>query len=142
MTKPRQFCSRNHDTFRFGRDSGHRCLECRREDAEAVLALEHAEAAEREAERRRRWEEIDRRREQKYQAAIRAGGDRALEERWWRLSEEMSAAGSRFDLCQWPTASELPGGCFNRTSNVFCAKHSRQIDREAEKRRREREAAR
>src|SRR5262245_29266413 len=127
MTRPRQFCPRNHDTFRFGRDAGHRCLECRREDAEAILALEATEAAERDAERQRRWEEIDRQREQKYQRAIRAGGDTAATARWWRMSEEtLLSTDSRFDLCQWPLSSGEPGACTRRTTDVFCARHSRR----------------
>src|SRR5262245_9417307 len=83
MTRPRRFCARRgHDTQKFGRDAGHRCLECRREDAEARELAVAAAEAERDAERRRRREEIDRRLEQEYVAAIAAGGRVAAEARW------------------------------------------------------------
>jgi hypothetical protein len=130
MTKKRQFCPRSHDTFRFGRDPGHRCLKCREEDAEALLALAAAEAAEREAEQRRRDEEADRRREREYQRAIKAGGDVAANARWERLYVQTVDEG-RYGLCQWALDSGEPGACTRRTTaDPFCSYHYRQLDRE------------
>jgi hypothetical protein len=138
MTRKRQFCPRGHDTFRFGRDPGHRCLRCRAEDAEALLALAVAEAAEWEAERRRRQAEAERRREREYQRAIEAGGDTAAEARWQRLYDQVSDEG-RYGLCQWALDSGEPGACTRRTrSDVYCSTHNRQLERDLERNRRQR----
>ncbi len=141
MTKKRQFCPQGHDCFLLGRDRSGRCLECKRLTAEARDRAIATEEAAREAERQRRRDEFDRLRERKYRAAIRAGGDVALEARWWRLdSETYDAYGGRYSLCQWSTESGGLGGCFNRTTgDVYCAKHNRQLEREIERERRERE---
>ena len=116
-------------------------------------------AAARQAERERRdrdrreaegasWrsardQEEARRREAEYRRAIAQGGDAAAEVRWHRrYSEVLEETESRLALCQWPLANEQPGGCTRRTANVFCGVHSRQIDREAEKRKRDAEPER
>jgi hypothetical protein len=145
MTRPRQFCPRGHDTFKHGRDAGHRCLECRREDADAIRALEAAAVAEREAEREAREKARLDKAEREYQRALKAGGRVAAEARWWRLSDETLDVG-RFGLCQWE--EEIEGKythvCFNRTTDVYCWRHNAQAEREAkrEAKRRERELAR
>jgi hypothetical protein len=137
MTKKRQFCPRGHDTFQGGRDAGHRCLQCRREDAEAVAATQAAAAAEREAERQRRWDEIDARHEREYQRAIATGGDVAATARWQRLYDEtLDATESKWGLCQWALEDGEPGACTRRTADVYCWVHNRQLERESEKRRR------
>ena len=98
--------------------------------------------AEAEAWRTARDQEEARRRELEYRRAIAAGGDVAAGARWHRLYDEvLEETESRLGLCQWPLGNGEPGGCTRRTANVFCWVHSRQIDREAEERKRKREAA-
>jgi hypothetical protein len=46
---------------------------------------------------------------------------------------------SPFDLCQWGLPNDQPGACTNRTRDVFCAKHNREIERESRRRERDRE---
>jgi hypothetical protein len=155
MTGRRRYCPRGHDTFEVGRDSSHRCRRCkyelkdaarkraaeaRRREAEAiaaeraaVLAAEEDAAREQQARRER---EAQRRRKEEYQRAIEAGGDVAAEARWERLYDEtLDATGSRYGLCQWALDNGRNGACTNRTDDVYCAKHSRQVDREAANRR-------
>jgi hypothetical protein len=96
---------------------------------------ERREREQREAEATRRREELEaevaRREEREYQRAIEAGGDVAAEAKWQRLYvQTLDATQGRYDLCQWALPSGLPGACTNRTANVYCAKHSRQLDRE------------
>jgi hypothetical protein len=100
-----------------------------------------AERKRREAEREEREAERLRRAERDYQLAIAAGGDVAAEAKWQRLYDEtLDATASRYGLCQWDLANGQPGACTNRTANVFCAKHNRQLDRKAAARRRRKEA--
>jgi hypothetical protein len=155
-------CLRGHDVTRFGRDSSGRCRKCKAEamwaarapQREAAAAARAERQAAREAEARRILEEADRarrraqeeaeaRREAKYRRAIKAGGDVALEARWWRLdSETDDKYAGRYALCQWATDSGGLGGCFSRTTGgVYCAKHNAKLDREIARERREREAA-
>jgi hypothetical protein len=133
MTKKKQFCPKGHDAFKGGRDRSGRCLICREEAAAARAALEERAIAERQAAFERQWAEIDRRREQEYQRAIAAGGRAAAEARWNRAYDEEST----FGLCQWEdeVEGEYTHVCFNRTRDVYCAKHNRQLERETERRR-------
>jgi hypothetical protein len=104
--------------------------------------MEQRERKRREAEREEREAERLRRAERDYRRAIAAGGDVAAEAKWQRLYDEtLDATGGRFGLCQWDLSNGEPGACTNRTANVFCAEHNRQLDREAERRRREKERA-
>jgi hypothetical protein len=95
----------------------------------------------REAEREKREAERLRRAERDYQRAVAAGGDTAAEAKWQRLYDETLDSTGRYGLCQWDLANGHPGACTNRTGNVFCAKHNRQLDRESERRRREKDRA-
>jgi hypothetical protein len=120
---------------------------------EATAAARAARAAAREAElerlererveeRLRRQAEADRRREQEYEQAIKAGGRVAAEARWERASDETLEAG-RYGLCQWEDEidGEYTHVCFNRTRlDVYCAKHAHQVEREVERNRRAKEA--
>jgi hypothetical protein len=122
--RPRSFCSAQ---CRQANErlvvSQHREEKERREREEAAGVREKAEA---DRARREEWE---------YQRAIAAGGDTAAEARWQRLyAETLDATASRLGLCQWDLASGRPGACTNRTANVYCAKHNRQVDREAARR--------
>ena len=92
----------------------------------------------REAEREEREAERLRRAERDYQRAIAAGGDTATAARWERLSDE---TGSRYGLCQWALDNGEYGACFRRTASVYCWRHNRQLDRESQRRRREKERA-
>jgi hypothetical protein len=131
MTKKKPFCVRGHDLAEAGQDAARRCLECRREDAEVREREYAAEVAERDAERVRLREQTERRREQEYRAAIRAGGDVAATARWWRLYDQtIDATESRLGLCQWATDSGQPGACTRRTADVYCYVHNRQLERE------------
>lgn len=75
MAERRQFCPKGHDTFVFGRDSSYRCLECKREDAAAARAAWKAQSeAERSAQLRRHYADLDRRRRRERARMIKAGG--------------------------------------------------------------------
>jgi hypothetical protein len=99
----------------------------------------------REAERRSREEAAARRREREYQRAIAAGGAVAANARWEQLYHETyDKYGGRYGLCQWEDeddSGELLGRrCTRRTtSDVYCWRHNRQLERESDKRRREKE---
>jgi uncharacterized Zn finger protein (UPF0148 family) len=131
-----------------GRPAVYCSYSCRRNHEYAVARRrweerERRERPKREAEwqarRRAQEEEATRRREQEYQRAIQAGGDVAAEARWQRLYDEtLDSTGSRYGLCQWALDNGQPGACTRRTADVYCATHNRQLEREAEKRRRER----
>ena len=96
--------------------------------AQEKAVLEQAAGLEQEAARRR---------ERDYRRALAAGGDVAAEARWQRLYDEtLDATGSRYGLCQWDLDNGEPGACTRRMANVYCAKHSRQVERQAEQRRR------
>jgi hypothetical protein len=160
VTGRRRYCLRGHDTDAGGRDSSGRCLICKREamwaaraparEAAAAARAARAVAGEAEFERlererieepRRRQAEADRRREQEYQRAIKAGGRAAAEAKWWRASDETAMAG-RYDLCQWEDEidGEYTHVCFNRTrSDVYCSMHNRQLEREIERKRKAKE---
>jgi hypothetical protein len=141
MTKKRQFCPNGHDTFQVGRDRSKRCLQCKAEDAAAKEALVEQALAERNAAFERRQAAADRRREQEYQQAIKAGGRVAAEAKWWRLYDQVSDEG-RYDLCQWEDEidGEYTHACFNRTRlDVYCSMHNRQLEREVERNRRAKE---
>ena len=140
MTKKKQFCPRGHDTFRFGRDAGHWCSECRREDAEARLAREAAAAAERRAAFERRRAEWEREHERKRRRNLKAGGDAAIYQRWedaWSV-----ACDKGYGLCQWEDFDpddhrprEFPHRrqCFRRPESdgdIYCRTHNRQLERE------------
>ncbi len=144
MTKKKQFCPKGHDAWHFGRDRSGRCLECKREVAEARDRAIATEEAERDAEWQRRRDEFDRRLEREYRAAIKRGGHDAAMARWDRaFSESLEKTGH--GLCQWE--DEGPGGeylgrmCYRRTDDVYCWRHMRQSDRQIERDRREREVA-
>jgi hypothetical protein len=96
--------------------------------------------AEQEALRRARDEEAARRRDAEYQRALKVGGDVAAEARWERLYDESLDAG-RYGLCQWALDNGQYGACTRRTTGVYCWKHNRQLERESERRRREKERA-
>jgi hypothetical protein len=136
MTKKKQWCPRGHDTLVFGRDAGHWCSECRREDAEARLAREAAAAAERRAAFDARRAEWKRQHERERQRNLKAGGDAAIYQRW----EDAYAV--RGDLCQWEDFDpddhrprEFPHRrqCFRRAHDVYCAVHNRQLERKTRK---------
>jgi hypothetical protein len=97
-----------------------------------------------EAEARARREKLEAevagREEREYRRAIEVGGDIAAEATWQRLFDKTCEEG-RWSLCQWPLANGEPGACTQRTANVYCAKHNRQLDRESDQRRREKERA-
>jgi 5-methylcytosine-specific restriction enzyme A len=142
MTKKRQFCPRGHDTFQVGRDASKRCLQCKAEDAAFRVALHERALAERYAEFERRQVELDRRQEEKYQAAIKRGGPDAANARWDRAYTEALEKGW-YGLCQWE--DEIDGQyvgrmCFRRTGDVYCGIHNRQLERESARERRKREA--
>jgi hypothetical protein len=142
LTKKRQFCPRGHDTFQVGRDASKRCLRCKAEDAAAKAALQEQAVAEENAAFERRQAEVARREEREYQRAIQAGGDVAAEAKWQRLYvQTLDATESRFGLCQWSLDDGNPGACTRRTQSVYCHVHNRQLDREAEQRRRAKERA-
>jgi hypothetical protein len=130
--RPRSFCS----------------AQCRQANERVMVSRRFEEKQRRDREQREaEWEEREaerlRRAERDYQRAIAAGGDLAAEAKWQRLYDEtLDATGSRWGLCQWELANDQPGACTRRTGDVYCAKHSRQVEREAEKRRRERDAER
>ena len=143
MTRKRQFCPNGHDTFQVGRDASKRCLQCKAEDAAAKAALEKQAIAERHAAFERQRAEIDRRLEQEYQVAIKRGGYDAAMARWDKAySETNDACGGRYGLCQWE--DEVDGEfigrmCYRRTTDVYCAKHNRQLEREIERNRKAKE---
>jgi DNA-directed RNA polymerase subunit M/transcription elongation factor TFIIS len=159
MAPRRRFCPKGHDTFEVGRDSSYRCKRCkyeakaatrklateaRRREAEAIAAERAAVAAAQEKAARerepRREREAQRRREAEYQRALKVGGDVAAEARWERLYDETLDAG-RYGLCQWALDNGQYGACTRRTAGVYCWRHNRQLDRESERRRREKERA-
>jgi len=122
--RPRSFCS----------------AQCRRANEMVVVSRRREEMERREAERREaEWKTKEKAREDKaereYQRAIKAGGDVAAEAKWQRLYDQVSDEG-RYDLCQWALESGHPGACSNRTVEVFCAKHNRELERDIERRRR------
>jgi hypothetical protein len=147
MTERRRFCPRGHDTFEVGRDSSYRCFVCKRESAVGSAARRNAEAAAAATEQRERERvEADRRREREkeraYQRAIKAGGRVAAEAKWSRAFDEtLDATGGRYELCQWEDEieDEYTHTCFNRSTDVYCAKHNRHLDREIERNRKSKE---
>jgi hypothetical protein len=149
MTERRRFCPKGHDTYEVGRDSSYRCRACkyeakslarkrvseaRRREAEVIAAERAAVAAAEEKAAREQEARLEReaqqRVEEEYQQAIAAGGDIAANARWERLYDEtLDKTGSRYGLCQWELDSGQYGACTRRTSDVYCAKHSRQAER-------------
>jgi hypothetical protein len=128
--RPRSFCS----------------AQCRQANERVVVSrnLHEKERRERErleaeatARREKLEAEVAARDEREYRRAIEAGGDAAAEAKWQRLFDKTSEKG-RWSLCQWPLANGEPGACTNRTADVYCAKHNRQLDRESEQQRRRR----
>ncbi len=119
--RPRSFCSAQ-------------CREANERYAysQAREQRERKEQSERDALREKREADLARIAEQEYQRALAAGGDVAAEARWQRASvQTLDETGGRFELCQWALEpSGLPGACFNRTADVYCAKHTRQLERE------------
>jgi hypothetical protein len=82
--------------------------------------------------------------ERDYQTAIAAGGAVAADARWERLYDETyDKYGGRYGLCQWEdedSNGQLTGRtCTRRTTDVYCWRHNRQLERETARRRRERE---
>jgi hypothetical protein len=128
--RPRTFCS----------------AQCREANERVLVSgrfeeKQRRDREQREAEREKREAERLRRAERDYRRAIEAGGDIAAEAKWQRLYDEtLDATGSRYGLCQWDLSNGQPGACTNRTADVFCAKHNRQLDREAAARCRRKEA--
>jgi hypothetical protein len=166
MTPRRRFCPKGHDTFEVGRDSSYRCRRCKYEakaatrkqasearllEAEAIATERAAVAAAKEAaaqeEAKRLREEAERQDEAEYQRILDAGGAVAANARWERLYDEtLDRYGGRYGLCQWEDeddSGEFAGRrCTRRTTaDVYCWKHNRQLDRESERRRREKERA-
>jgi hypothetical protein len=108
--------------------------------------MEQRDREQREAEREKREAERLRRAELEYQRAIAAGGAVATNARWERLYDEaLDKSGGRYGLCQWEDedgSGQFTGrNCTRRTADVYCAKHNHQLDRESERRRREKERA-
>jgi hypothetical protein len=59
--------------------------------------------------------------------------------RWDKAySETNDAYGGRYGMCQWEDVGsdgELVGRmCYRRTTDVYCAKHNRQLEREERRR--------
>ena len=132
MTPRREFCPRGHNTFLVGRDSSHRCLQCKREAmADARQARLDEEEAIRHAERARWRAEEEKLRKAERAAIMAAGGPAAKElrwnERWVRTLQTTDTS-----LCQWAQSNGRPGGCFQRTDegDVYCRKHNNQLDKE------------
>jgi hypothetical protein len=104
--------------------------------------IERREAERREAEwkaREKAWED---KAEREYQRAIKAGGRVAAEAKWSKAFDEtLDATGGRYELCQWEDEieDEYTHTCFNRFSDVYCAKHNRQLDRESQRSRKSKE---
>jgi hypothetical protein len=128
------------------------CSAQRRAANEWVVVSERREQMERrdqerrEAEWRAREEEAARRREREYQRALATGGAVAANARWERLYDETyDKYGGRYELCQWEDEDDDGNyegrRCTRRTTDVYCWRHNRQLERETAKRRREREAA-
>jgi hypothetical protein len=134
-----------------GRPALYCSLTCRRDNEYAVARQRWAEQERRDRPRREaEWlarrkaqeEEAARRRERAYRQALEAGGDTAAEAKWQRLYDQtLDSTGSRYGLCQWALDNGQPGACTRRTTNVYCWRHNRQLDREAEQRRRAKERA-
>jgi 5-methylcytosine-specific restriction protein A len=125
--RPRSFCS----------------VQCRQANEWIVVSqrreeMERREAKQREAEWRAREKARGDKAEREYQRAIKAGGDVAAEAKWQRLYDQVSVEG-RYGLCQWDLPNGHPGACTNRTVDVFCAKHNRQLDREIQRNRKSKE---
>ena len=136
MTERRQFCPRGHDTFLVGRDSSYRCLQCKRESmADARQARLDEEAAIRAAERAAMRAADEKQRKAERARIIAAGGPAARELRWnERWSRTLQT--TEVSLCQWAQANGRPGGCFQKTDEVYCRKHNDQLDaKQAEYRR-------
>ena len=124
MTARRQFCPRSHDTFQVGRDSSYRCRACKREDAAAARRLREEAARAVEVAEAGQWARVRAaEREREYRAAIEAGGTIAVEAKWHRAFDEAADLG--WGLCQWAQPNDRPGGCFRRTSGVYCHQHGR-----------------
>lgn len=134
-----------------GRPALYCSVTCRRDNEYAVAQRRWAERERRERPRREaEWrarrkaqdEEAARRSEGAYRQALEAGGDTAAEAKWQRLYDQtLDSTGSRYGLCQWALDNGQPGACTRRTTDVYCPRHNRQLDREAEQRRREKERA-
>ena len=131
--RPRTFCS----------------AQCRAANEWIVVSRKREEIERREREQREAaWKAKEaanaRRLEREYQRAIAAGGAVAANARWERLYDEtLDKYGGRYGLCQWEDedgSGQFTGrSCTRRTADVYCAKHNRQLDRESERRRREKE---
>ena len=138
MTAKTRLCPQGHDKARFGVDLSNHCLECRRVVREAKAARE-AEAAE------TYWaavefhrEELARKQEEKYHAALKAGGATRANALWDRANDEMLDKG-RYGLCQYedegPTGEFDVGRlCYRPAADVYCGPHGRLVDREAAQR--------
>jgi hypothetical protein len=125
--RPRTFCS----------------AQCRRANEEVVVSQRLQEMQRRERERlQAEWQAREKARqakaEREYQRALRAGGRVAAEAKWERLYDETLDAG-RYGLCQWEEeiGGEYTHVCLNQTTDVFCHKHNRQLERESKRRRKE-----
>ena len=108
MTKKKQLCPRGHDSFQGGRDRSGRCLICKAEVAAAREAAEQARIADQQAAFERRQTELDRWRDQEYQATIERGGYDAAMARWDKAySETLERTG--LGLCQWEDEDPVTG---------------------------------
>jgi hypothetical protein len=64
-------------------------------------------------------------------------GTIAAEARWRRLYVQTLDETGRYGLCQWALDDGNPGACANRTADVYCAKHNRELERELQRNRKE-----
>jgi hypothetical protein len=105
--------------------------------------MERREAGRREAAWKAREKAREDKAEREYQRAIKAGGRVAAEAKWQRLFDEtLDATGGRYELCQWEDEieDEYTHTCFNRSTDVYFAKHNRQLDRESQRSRKSKES--
>ena len=133
--RPRTFCS----------------AQCRAANEWVVVSRKREEIERREQEQREAaWKAKEaanaRRLEREYQRAIAAGGAVAANARWERLYDETyDKYGGRYGLCQWEDeddSGEFAGRrCTRRTTGRVLLAHNRQLERESERRRREKEQA-
>jgi hypothetical protein len=136
MTEKRQFCPKGHDTFLVGRDSGYRCLKCKRESASIArwARLEEQRAAQAAELEAKRAEEAKRQAAER-KRILKAGGPDA---QWliWNEAYTESLAKDEGGLCQWQDEVDgnyLPRQCFQQADewDVYCAHHNQVLEEQA-----------